>query len=110
MKVSSSEGGHRVRARVWVQIVIGLLAIAGALAVRNSEMASHRVGAVLLLTSGVLLVTVVVVDSIRNRRANGAAASGPRGQDHFVAPEPPGPKVRRIRSAAAGPRDRLSSH
>lgn len=85
------------RTRVLVEALIAALMIAGALAIRDSELSNHRTGALLLLISGALFLTVASGDWWRDRRRSTVKPAGPP-KPHPSRPLPQ-PRVRRIRPA-----------
>lgn len=86
-----------MRTRLLVQALIGVLMITGALVIRGSEVTGHRTGALFLLLSGALFVTVVVIDSAQKLRSgteeHAAAPNSDSPTEHAPAPI----RVRRVR-------------
>lgn len=87
----------RPRTRVLVEALIAVLILSGALAIRDSEFSNHRVGALLLLISGALFLTVALGDWWRDARPEPSKSAG------RIRPQPSRPirtlRVRRIRPA-----------
>lgn len=75
-----------VRTRVLFNALIGVLSIGGALILRESTIASQRAGALLLLVSGLLFATVVIVDWARGflNRSDGARANANTALPHHL--------------------------